>query len=81
MDKVTQQEVEITEHGAWIRGEHHDCVLQLPEIVKFIWCQEKEHRNHKGEMEIVRLIQWSVPLKPGRDNQGSTWVTLIAYNK
>ena len=34
---VTQCDVELTEHGAWLRGKTHDCVLQLPEIVKFIW--------------------------------------------
>lgn len=78
---VTQCEVELTEHGAWLRGKQHDCVLQLPEIVKFIWCQEKEHKNHQGETEIVRLLQWSVPLQPGKENKGSTWFAMIAYKK
>lgn len=78
---VTQCDVEITEHGAWFRGLRHDCIVQLPEIVKYIWCQEKEHKNHRGETEIVRLLQWSVPLKPGKENRGSTWFTMIAYKK
>lgn len=78
---VTQCDVEITEHGAWLRGLRHDCIVQLPEIVKYIWCQEKAHKNHRGETEIVRLLQWSVPLKPGKENRDSTWFAMIAYKK
>lgn len=78
---VTQGTVEIQEHGAWIRGKDHDCVLQLPEGIRRIWCQEKEHKNHEGETEIVRLIQWEVPLQLGKENKGTTWFTIIAYDK
>lgn len=78
---VTQGEVTIAEHAVRIYGKRHDCIVQLPEGVRRIWCQEKEHKNHLGESETVRLIQWEVPLNRGRENKGTTWFTVIAYEK
>lgn len=78
---VTQGEVSIAEHKVRIVGERHECVVQLPEEVQRIWCQEEEHRNHAGILEPVRLIRWEVPLRCGKENKGTTWFTVTSYKR
>lgn len=76
---VTQGKVAISEHAIRIYGKRHECIVQLPEGIRRVWCQEKEHKNHEGETETVRLVQWEVPLDRGKENKGTTWFTVIAY--
>ncbi|MGN0505238.1 MAG: heparinase [Lachnospiraceae bacterium] len=76
---VTQGKVTIEEHRVRITGRKQECVVQLPEDVKQIRCQETEHRNHSGGLEFVRLIQWEMPLQQGKENRGITRFTVNAY--
>lgn len=48
-----------------IQGKQAACRLDFPLAAENLRVLEKEHSNHEGEKEIVRLIRWDVPVKKG----------------
>ncbi len=44
-----------------IRGKKASCMLTLPMEAENLRVLMKEHSNHEGEKELVRLIRWDVP--------------------
>lgn len=61
--RVIVQEREEKGPRVIISGTHVCCMLQLPENTKNLRVLEKNHSNHQGEPEVVRLIRWDVPMQ------------------
>ncbi|MBO5352451.1 MAG: heparinase II/III family protein [Lachnospiraceae bacterium] len=50
-----------------IQGEQAACRIEFPMAAEHLRVLEKEHSNHEGKKEIVRLIRWDVPVKQGNN--------------
>lgn len=59
--EVIWQEKTGQENIMIIRGRKVSCILNLPMVAENIRVLEKDHFNHEGEKEMVRLIRWDVP--------------------
>ena len=59
---VTQEQVTLEENAVTIAGNKYACRIQLPKEIQNLRVVEKPHSNHQGGAEIVRLIQWDVPV-------------------
>lgn len=57
---VTQGRVTIQDNCIMIQGKTASCLVQVEGEFQNLHCVEKEHFNHEGGREIVRLIQWDV---------------------
>lgn len=57
---VTKGIVTLMENAAIIRGQNGSCKVQIKNKAVNLKVVEKEHFNHEGEKETVRLIQWDV---------------------
>lgn len=76
---VTQKEVIQEAKGIRLKGKGCDCLLTFSENIRNLRCEEVIHRNHSGEEETVRLIQWDVILQKGKENKGRTCFRVSVY--
>lgn len=80
---VTRGKVDIFFHEdasvVRITGDTAACEIHFSAEIHHLHCMEKEHSNHQGETEIVRLIRWDVPVK--LNETVATWFTVEPVEK
>ena len=75
---VTQGQVEFSPEGIRIKGVNSACLIRLPEKIQNLRVVEKQHSNHVGQLEIVRLIQWEIEEKD-KDCTAETRWNIVPY--
>lgn len=73
---VTQGAVVLQENAVIIQGKRVSCMVQTEGKTKNLRVMEKNHSNHEGETEIVRLIQWEVLGEKGEEFHGVSKYTI-----
>jgi len=75
---VTQGQVEFSPEGIRIKGVNSACLIQFPEKIQNLRVVEKQHSNHVGQLEIVRLIQWEIEEKDKECTAETRW-NIVPY--